>query len=145
MGCSCTKRNYSRAKFLHLWRGNKLFEINLNSSKRSQSLRDSQQITFIMVNIFWSLRKNLSPPPPLFLTDNIKLDGMSIKINNTSLFYIVFQVLRRYFCEKLKGTATSSFISCFASVFISPDIIFYNFSELHSTLSEKDLSQIFLF
>ena len=51
------------------------------------------------------------------------------------LFCIVFQVLGRYFCE---DAATSSFISCFASAFISAGIIFYNLLELHSTLSEED-------
>ena len=40
------------------------------------------------------------------------------------MFYTVFQVLRRYFREKLEGTATSSYNTCFASVFISADIIF---------------------
>ena len=48
-------------------------------------------------------------------------------MKNTSLFYIKFQVLRRYFCE---DTATSFFISCVTSVFISADIVFttfYNF------------------
>ena len=58
-------------------------------------------------------------------------------MENTNLFCIVFQVLRRYFCEKLYNTATSSYISCFTSVFVSADINFYNFLELHLTLSEK--------
>ena len=39
--------------------------------------------------------------------------------------------MRRYFCED------TSFISCFTSVFVSADTIFYNFLELHLTLSEK--------
>ena len=59
-------------------------------------------------------------------------------MENASLFYIAFQVLRRYFCEKLLNTATSHFISCFTSVFMSADISFYNILELHSTLPEKD-------
>ena len=62
-------------KFLHLWRGNELLEITLNSSERNQSLRDPQQINFIMLMvIMW---KTLHP---LFLTDNTKLDGMPTKI-----------------------------------------------------------------
>ena len=64
-------------------------------------------------------------------------------MKNTSLFYIVFQVLTGYFCEKLQDTATSSFIFCFTSVFISADT-FYNFLELHST-SEKDFITNFPF
>ena len=49
--------------------------------------------------------------------------------------------------EKLQGTVTSSFVSCcFTSAFTSPDIIFYNFLELHLASSEKRfLSQISLF
>ena len=42
--------------------------------------------------------------------------------------------------EKLQDIANSSFISCFASVFTSPDVIFYNFSELDSKLSKKIFS-----
>ena len=52
-------------------------------------------------------------------------------------------ILRRYFCEKLYDTATSSFISCFTSVLILVDIIFHNFFELYSTLSEKDFRRKF--
>ena len=47
--------------------------------------------------------------------------------------------------KKIEGTATSSFISCFASVFTSADIIFYSFLELHSTLSEKHFCHKFSF
>ena len=50
---------------------------------------------------------------------------------------MVLQVLRRYFCEKLQDTATTSFISCFTSVFISADVIYCNSLELYSTLSDK--------
>ena len=39
----------------------------------------------------------------------------------------------------------SSFISCFTSVLISVDIIFYNILELHSTLSEKEFRRDFPF
>ena len=58
-------------KFLHLWRVDQLF-------KSSQPLSDPRQITFVMLNRFWSLSK--SPLTPLFLTDNIKLDGLPTKI-----------------------------------------------------------------
>ena len=46
-----------------------------------------------------------------------------------------------------KIQSTSYFISlCFTLVFTSADIVFHNFLELHSTLSEKKVfSQIFLF
>ena len=55
----------------------------MNSSERSQPLRDPQQITFIMLNRFWALSKkpNTSPSPHMvFLMHNIKLDGMPTKI-----------------------------------------------------------------
>ena len=40
--------------------------------------------------------------------------------------------------KKLQDIATSYFISCcLTSIFISADIIFYNFSELDSKLSKK--------
>ena len=46
--------------------------------------------------------------------------------------------------KKLQETAIIS--CCFTSAFTSAYIIFYNFLELHSTLSEKRfLSQIYLF
>ena len=67
-------------------------------------------------------------------------------MKNTYMFYIVFQVLRKYFSEKLQDTATSSFIfCCFKLVFVSADIIFYNFLKIHSTLSEQMLSKISFF
>ena len=47
--------------------------LTLNSSERSQPLKDPQQKTFIMLNKFWSLSKKT-------LTDNIKLDGILTKI-----------------------------------------------------------------
>ena len=43
---------------------------------------------------------------------------------------------------KLQDTATRSFLSCcFILDFTSADIIFHNFLELHSTLSEKNIFQ----
>ena len=46
-------------------------------------VRDFQQITFITLNRFCLLSKplpTLHSPTPLFLADNIKLDGIPIKI-----------------------------------------------------------------
>ena len=48
------------------------------SSERSQPLSDPQQVTFIVLNRFWSLSKK--PFTLLLLTDKIKLDGMQTKI-----------------------------------------------------------------
>ena len=49
--------------------------------------------------------------------------------------------------KKLQDTATSSFIYyCFTSAFTSVDIIFQNFLDFHSLLSEKRfVTQVFLF
>ena len=51
---------------------------HLSSSERRRSLRDPQQITFIILIRFWSLSKK--PFISLFLTDNIKLEGILTKI-----------------------------------------------------------------
>ena len=61
----------------------------------------------------------------------------------TCHFYIVFQVLK-VLLKSLYDTPISSFICyCFALAFTSADIIFHNFFELHSVLTEnKFLSQI---
>ena len=69
------------------------------------------------------------------------------------LFYIVFQVLKVYtFCKisyKKELPVLLFFVALLsASAFTSADIIFCNFVELHSELSEekkKKKSQIFLF
>ena len=85
----------------------------------------------------------------MFLLDNIKLDGIPAKIKwkVPTYFTLYFKFSEgSYFCEKLYDTATSYVISYyFTSVFIVAVIIFCNFLELHSSLSEKRfLSQIFL-
>ena len=63
----------------------------MNSCERSQSLRDHQQVGFIMLNKFWSLTKK--PFTLLFLTDNIKLDGMParIKLKIQACFTLYFK------------------------------------------------------
>ena len=57
-------------------------------------VRDHRQITFVTLNGFSPLSKK--NPTLLFLTDNIKLDGIpsKIKMENTHLFYFVIQVLK---------------------------------------------------
>ena len=122
----------------------------MNSSERSQPLRDPQQITFIMLNRFWALSKksNTSPSPHMvFLMHNIKLDGMptKIKLKIQACFTLYFKFWEGTSVKCFQIQATSSFISCFTSAFISADIIFYNFLELHSTLSEKDFCRKFSF
>ena len=102
----------------------------LNSSESSQPLRDRQQRTFVTLNEILAVNEK-TPYPPLSPVFNGQYqagwNANQHQMKSTSLFYIVFQVLRRYFCEKLQDTVTSPFFSCFTSVFISADIIFYNF------------------
>ena len=121
-------------------------------SKFLLKVRDCQQITFLILNNRFFPLSNPQPPTPLFLTDNIKMDKipMKIKWKIHSLFLHLFQVLKVATSYKKlldRDTATWSFISCFyCSFYISRYVIFHQFLELHSTLSEKkNSSQIFLF
>ena len=86
-------------------------------------------------------------PHSLFLTYNIKLDGIPSKTKwNICGCFLVYSNFEGTFYKKLQNIATNSFISCcFKSVFTSADIVFYNFSELDLKLYKKTLSQISLF
>ena len=76
------------------------------------SLRDCQQITFIMLNRFSPLRKLPPTPTPLFLTNKTKLDGISRKIKwKIHVFwYIVFQVLKLLLIKKYKIELVKQFL-----------------------------------
>ena len=122
----------------------------MNSSERSQPLRDPQQITFIMLNRFWALSKkpNIPPSPHMvFLMHNIKLDGMptKIKLKIQACFTLYFKFWEGTSVKCFQIQATSSFISCFTSAFISADIIFYNFLELHSTCLKRIFETFYFF
>ena len=63
--------------------------VALNQTNPPGTLRDHQQITSVMLNIFCPLSKTLHlhqppyphpPPSHLFLTDHINLDGIPAKI-----------------------------------------------------------------
>ena len=57
-----------------------------------------------------------------------------------------FYRFTRYFCERLWNTIINSFIFCFASVFISADIIFLQlFRTSFNIICKRFLRQIFLF
>ena len=117
----------------------------MNSSERSQSLRDPPQITFIMLNRFWSLSKKTFTP--LFSMDNIKLDGMptNIKLKIKTCFTLYFK-----FWE---GSSVKSYkiqppvlLFLVSHLFLYQQISFsFNFLELHSALSEKDFCGKFSF
>ena len=81
--------------------------------------RDHQQTTFIMLNRFFLLSKTPHPP---FLTDNIKLDGIPIKLNEKymPLSHCISSFERTSY-KKLQDKAASSLVSC---CFTSADIIF---------------------
>ena len=119
----------------------------MNSSESSQPLWDPRQITFLILNRFWSLGKIPFFPPPHFL-GLLRLHGIPTKIEwqmkNASLSYIKFQGLRRYFGEKLQDTTARFFFLFYISFYISR-YHFYNFLECHSTLSGKDFCSKFSF
>ena len=117
----------------------------MNSSERSQPLRDPQQITFIMVNRFWPLSKK--PFTHLFVTDNIKLDGMPTKIK------LKIQACFTLYFKFWEGTSVKSYkiqlpvlLFLVSHQFLYQQVsLFYNFLEHHSTLSEKDFCCKFFF
>ena len=74
-------------------------------------LRDRWQVTFVTLNRFYPLSKNppLPPPPPtpspVFLTENIKLDGISTKIKWKihACFIFYFEFWERFFGTSVKS------------------------------------------
>ena len=66
-------------------------------------------------------------------------------MKSTSQFYIVFQVLRRYFCEKIQDTATSSSFSCFTQFLYQRISFFTTFRTSFNIIWKRFSSQIFLF
>ena len=62
-------------------------------------LRDRQQITFVTLNKFCPLSK----PPPLSLTENVKLMEYQPKLDEkSSLFHTAFQVLKTLLIKNYK-------------------------------------------
>ena len=107
---------------------------------------DCQQITFVTLNVFCNPPP--SPPPPgipLFLADNINLDGIPRKLNKKYasvicivLYFNCISSYERTSYKKLQNPATSFFIStCFTSDFIN--IIFFNFSNCIQHYLKKDI------
>ena len=110
----------------------------MNSSERSQPLRDPQQITFIMLNRSWLLSKK--PFTLLFLTDNIKLNGMPAKVK------LKIQACFTLYFKFWEGTSAKSYkiqlpvlLFLVSHQFLYQQIsFFYNFFELRLALSQKD-------
>ena len=112
---------------------------------KKPATKNPQQITFIMLNRFWSLSKKLFIL--LFLTNNIKLDGIPTKIK-----WKIWACFTLYF-KFWEGTSVKSYNMQLPVIlfFVSHQFLyqqiafFYNFLELHSTLSEKDFCPKFPF
>ena len=92
----------------------------MNSSESSQLLRDPRQITFVMLNSFWSLSKNPSLSSILPI-----LNGQHQTAWNAN----------HKFWE---GTSVKSYKIQLPIFFYFSRYHFYNFLEFHSALPEKD-------
>ena len=101
-------------KFLHLRTGDEPFQINFELwSESSQPLRDLQQITFAMLNRFWSLSKkiftSLSPILPILngqyqaaWNANHKFwEGTFVKIYKIQLQVILFALLHQFWYQQI--------------------------------------------
>ena len=63
-------------------------------------VRDCRQITFVMLSRFCSLSKK--SPPPLFLTDTIKMDGILTKINWKIHHFTLYL---KFWIQNFRGTS----------------------------------------
>ena len=124
-------------KFFYLWRENELFEINFEFKWRSQPLRDPQQITFIMLNRFWSLSKKpfTSPSsPPRVLKGQYQTwwnanqrhfwEGTSVRSYKIQLPVFLFLVLLHFLYPQFENinklTSSEGRINFFTSFTSSP-------------------------
>ena len=91
----------------------------MNSSESSQPLRDPRQITFVMLNSFWSLSKNPS------LSSILPILNGQHGMPTTSFEKVLLWKVIRYSYQ-------------FFIFFYFSRYHFYNFLEFHSALPEKD-------
>ena len=126
-----------------------LFKITFEFKWKQPATKGLLTNNFCPLNIFWLSKKPLHPTPSLFLTYNIKLDKMPTKTKwkIQACFILYFKFFEGTSVESYKiYTATSSFISCFTSVFISADIIFLQlFRASFNIIWKRFSAQIFLF
>ena len=94
--------------------------------KQYNGLREHQQLTSVLLNRFYSLSK-IHPHPSLFLTDNIKLDGISTKMKWKIYFLstLYFKFWRCFLWKKFLRYNHQTFY--FLLFFISFYICRYNF------------------
>ena len=90
---------------------------------------DCRQITFVTLNRFCLLSKKT--PPPVLLTDNLKMDRIQIKI--TCPFYIVFQALKVCLIKIHKST---SFNITSKKIFVA--IFFNGFTQNPHPLNDQN-------
>ena len=95
----------------------------MNSSESSQPLRDPRQITFVMLNRFWSLSKNPftpSPPPPPSILPILNgqyqtaccakhkfWEGTSVKSYKIQLPVFLFLVLHQFLYQQISFSQLS--------------------------------------
>ena len=130
--------------FLHLWRGNELFKINFEFKWKNPATKGSSTKSFCH-NRFWLLSKKSLLP--LFLTDNIKLDGMptNIKLKIQACFTLCFKFWEGTSVKRYKIQPLVLLFLVLHQLLYQQISSFYNFLELHSTLSEKDFCHKFSF
>ena len=75
----CVPRVWYYINCLHLWRSDEIFEITFKFKWKQPASKGLLTNNFCLLNRFW-LSENPLLHPSLFLTYNIKLDGMPTKI-----------------------------------------------------------------
>ena len=88
-----------------------------------------------------SVKQNSPPPLSLFLMDKINMEIIPIKIKwKIHAPFTLYFKLWSYFLQKnLRCNHQIFYFLLFLLAFTSADVIFHNFLELHSTLTEKKI------
>ena len=131
-------------KILYLWRGNELFKINIKFKWKNAATKYPQQKLSSYITV-WLLSKK--PFLYLFLTDNIKLDGMptNIKLKIQACFTLYFKFWEGTSVKSCKIQLPVLLFLVLHKVLHQQISFFYNFLELHPTLSEKNFCRKFSF
>ena len=89
-------------KILYLWKGNELFEINFEFKWKKPANKGSSTMAFVMLNRFGLLSKETLLP--LFLSDNIWMDGMLTNIKLKIKAYLTLLYFKLW-----EGTSVKSY------------------------------------
>ena len=145
MGCSAYRDKFYPGitwNFYISGEGMNFLRKTLNSSERSQPLRDPRQDTFIMLIRFWLLSKK--PFIPLFFTDSIKLDRIPTKIKlKTQACFIMYSTFWVGTSVNMQLPIVLFFV--LDQLLYQQISVLYNFLELHWALSEKYFCHKFFF